>query len=146
MNFYKRLICLVVCGALLVCVASCGKKDSTGNFTPVTDTEKQQDDIPFDETESEESAPFEYEEDPVSSFNNYEEAEKEILEKQPSASSSKASSTATSSKTEPAPAESVYTGKDYGNTPITKENLDFEKKTVTLVQEWEPYKAKNFLG
>lgn len=142
MNFYKRLICLVLCGAMLICVASCGKKDSAGNFSPNANTEKQEDDIPYDETESEESAPFEYEEDPVSSLNNYEEAENEILEKQPS--SSKASSTTTSHETKPTPDDSVYTGKNYGDTPITKENLDFEGKSVTLVHEWEPYKSANF--
>ncbi len=33
--------------------------------------------------------------------------------------------------------ENLYTGKDYGGKPITKENLNFDGKTVVFMREWE---------
>ena len=37
----------------------------------------------------------------------------------------------------------IYTGKDYGGKEITKGNLDFGGKTVTIVREWAPFTKGN---
>lgn len=129
------LMCIIMC----VSMAGCGKSDNdTLEVADDVNSEQMSDDIP-DFEEEEEEPQEEFVEEPESKP-TYDEVEKEILsnkitDKDKEKDKSESSVASVESQTD----KNIYTGKDYGDTPITRENMDFEGKTVIIMREWEPY-------
>lgn len=145
----KRVLAFILSLVLCFGMSSCGKnKDKSLSPTDETasSSEKHSEDIPEEVEEEEPEDENIYIQEPVNSVPNYEDVEKEILSQQASKPAETDEKNKEKDKKEETDIDtqvdkSVYTGKDYGDTPITKENLNFDGKTVTIMREWAPYES-----
>lgn len=81
-----------------------------------------------------------YVQEPVTSEDDYEDLESEILSEPSEPEKPSGDGTNKETNTETSAVDSnVYTGKDYGDNAITKENLNFDGKIVTIMRQWDPY-------